>query len=506
MSEVNEQEKNSKEKYKDTFVSRTFQNIFKLFFLNGIKTLFSRRIVFFTGAFLIGISSLGIMFFTPFFENVINAILVSIYFSIMIGLIITGFFSLKVFLKGIRILFFIITSFGSFLIIYFFNLIPILLYFNEYMILFYLVIFSFGILIIIKNFHQSWYAKLSLVGKTPNDLAYKNLLKGLLLLGFICSHIFLYFFYLTPNFLNLIFYCIGFSSSILLIYLFKKSNYNKYESFEYFAMTLIFYFSLSIFFIFTLIFLNSIQKNMIYIGLIIIVSFLGSVQIIKPLDQFEKKLFKKQKISSLKEILRKQREKLKKERTFKDDDDIIIINIEEESEKDVMKIPKSSKKSKPFSSIKEKSGPIKEAQIFMFLGIFQCIFSLIYYQIHLLFGTTLVYGFIIQITWNIFNEYLIYSIYGITLVCFIAYFISAKVRKSFVNDTSMKNAFLEFLRLIDKDERNSLLKEMADTIREIMISGIIDLFDPDSDGRENISDTIKSGIDFVRRFFTGKDV
>jgi len=373
------------------------------------------------------------------------------------------------------------------------------------MIFSYIAFFSIGFLAIINTFHQSWYAKISMIGKSPNDLAYKNLMKGLVVLGFACSNIFLFFYYFQRNIFNLTFYCIGVSISILMIGLFFKSNYRKFESFEYFAMTLIFYYSLSIFFIFTLIFVDSILQNILFVGLILLVSFLGSVQVIKPSEEFQKKLFKKQKISSLKEILRKQREKFKKEKTIKDEDDIIIINIEDDSEKEVMKIPKGKSQNKKFGSIKEKVGPKREGLIIFFLGIIYCIFSLIYSQLNSLLGIPLAYGFNIRINWYIFNEYLIYSIYTISIIVFIAYFTSKKVRNKFINETNMKNAFLEFLTLIDKDERSTLLKEMADTIRENMISGIIDLFDPDSESIETFGDTIKDGIDFFRRFFIGKD-
>ena len=505
MSHNKDLEKEVKEKYRDTFVSRSIQTYFKTYFLNGIKTLFSTRIAFFTISFLVGILSLGLIFIIPFFDNYLYFILTSLYFSIMIGLIITGIFSLKIFLHGIRILIFIITSICSYFLITLFNLIPFFLYVNEIMILSYLALFSIGFLVIINSFHQSWYAKITLVGKSPNDIAYKSLMKGFLVLDFICSNVLLYFYYVQHNIFILMFYCIGVSTSILMTSLFLKSNYKKYESFEFFAMTLLFYFSLSVLFIFTLFFVDSILQNILFIGLIFLISFLGSVQVIKPSEQFQKKLFKKQKISSLKEILRNQREKFKKEKTFKDEDDIIIINIEDDSEKELMKIPKSKSKDKKFGSIKEKSGPTREGIMILFLGVIYSIFSLMFSQLNLLLGIPLVYGFTIQMTWNIFNQYLIYSIYTITFIVFIAYFASKKVRNIFINETTMKNAFLEFLRLIDKDERSILLKEMADTIREIMISGIIDLFDPDSDSRETFGETIKDGIDFFKRFFIGRD-
>ena len=505
MSKSKDIEIEENQKYKDTFVSRSLQIYFKTYFFNGIRTLFSPRIAFFTILFLIGTSCSGFVFFIPFFDNLLYFILTSTYFSIMIGLIITGIFSLKTYLQGIRILIFFITSFCSFLLIYYFNLIPFFLYVNEIMIFSYIALFSIGFLIVINTFHQSWYAKISMIGKSPNDIAYKNLMKGLLVLGFACSNVFLYFYYFQRNIFTLTFYFIGVSTSILMIGLFFKSNYKKFESFEYFAMTLLFYFSLSIIFIFTLFFVDSILQNVLFVGLILLVSFLGSIQVIKPSEEFQKKLFKKQKISSLKEILRNQREKFKKEKTFKDEDDIIIINIEDDSEKEVMRIPKSKSQDKKFGSIKEKVGPKREGFIILFLGINYCIFSLIYSQLNSQLGIPLVYGFTIRITWYIFNEYLIFSIYTISLIVFIAYFASKKIRKKFVNETTVKNAFLEFLRLIDKDERSTLLKEMADTIREIMISGIIDLFDPDSDSMETFGDTIKDGIDFFKRLFTGRD-
>ena len=423
----------------------------------------------------------------------------------MITLLIAGLSFLKLFSNITRIVLFVSLEIILTILLFYFNLLPILFYFNEITIYIYIATLSMGMFLLIKNFHQTWYAKISLLGKSKDDIAYKKYLQFLLFASMSCNFIFAYWYVISLNIYYLITCCTGFLGSILLINVFKKSHYKKYESFEFFAMTMLTFFSSSIFFVFSWIFFDSMLQDLFFITLVIIVSLLGTIQLLKPGETLRKKMFKKQKIDSLKEILRKQKEEKQKERTFKDDNDIIIINIESDSEKEIIKIPKNARKSRKFAQIKEKTGPIREAKIIIFLAIIMSVFSLIINQTRIILNLPSNFIFYLNFNWTFFNEWLIFSIYLITIMTFILYFSSKKNKKWYRNETTMKNAFLEFLRLIDKEERSILLKEMADTIREIMISGIIDLFGSESESRENLGDTIKEGITFFKRLFTGKD-
>ncbi|MHC1591447.1 MAG: hypothetical protein ACXQS8_05135, partial [Candidatus Helarchaeales archaeon] len=107
------------------------------------------------------------------------------------------------------------------------------------------------------------------------------------------------------------------------------------------------------------------------------------------------------------------------------------------------------------------------------------------------------------IDFRFYNYYLLFFTLTFLMGLVITYFSSQRVRSWASNKISQKNAFLEFLSLIERDERRKLLVNMADTAREILISGIIDLFEPKTERKSDLGETIKEGIEFVRRFFRG---
>ena len=67
---------------------------------------------------------------------------------------------------------------------------------------------------------------------------------------------------------------------------------------------------------------------------------------------------------------------------------------------------------------------------------------------------------------------------------------------------SERAAFLKFLTLMDEKERKRLLNEIAKTVRDILVGGIMDVIEGE---RSRWQDSMKKGQRFLRRLFGADD-
>ena len=217
------------------------------------------------------------------------------------------------------------------------------------------------------------------------------------------------------------------------------------------------------------------------------------------------RLFEKEELAGLKKIFLERRRREEKYYSDKDDKDIIIINIVDEDEKKRRKDKRS--KSRSSSSKMKESHRKRDFLMAEFLAIIAAssffFIQSVFRIVHTYIPTILPSIDILFIGLIEYNELFIFFILLITVLLFLGYFTSSRVKSYTTNKFSQKNAFLEFLSLIEKDERGKLLNNMANTAREILISGIVDLLDPTTHSKSDIRDTIKDGIGFVSKFFAG---
>lgn len=494
---------------RNAFSDRVINRYIRQNFVNGVFTLFGKKYFVYSLLLIITISiSIGANKLLSFQNSLLLENITIFEISIIFAFIISGFLAFKLKSTVGRLL-----SIGAFSIV-FFLLFNTLLYnfWKDILNLFILInmgMICLSFLIIIRNFNISWIAKLMVMGKAKNTTAFHSLNRSIWL-GIGLS-VYLVYLFLNPdpfkpiNYNNIflaIFNVIANLFTFLIVL--KKSFYDKYPGHDFFAQTISFFY---IFAIVPLILINIFLKEavllLINFGIIIFTILVLAQAISLSRSKLEEKLAKGVILQRLEEI-----ESKKDLYKNKDEKDIIIINIEDESEIPIEKPKgKKSEKRKPEVKKPEKQKPEvasskKDGIMIIFLGL--CI-SFHFLIIQFLFNGNTIFSIfpnypIIKIPFTLedLDSYISIIAFGIIIATIILYFGSKKIRDIYSNNIKTQTAFWEFLTLIERSERIKFLTEFAETIRETFVSGIMDFIDRT---REEIESTIKEGIDFIRRLF-----
>ncbi len=501
------------EKDRVPFFERALDVYLKEHFLDGLKVLFTRYLGY-TFAVILSISLIIISSFLIFTPIGISFHITNCFFlGVLFSLIFTGFISLLTPSSRVRNAFFYILSFLSFAIILFASsVIPNLITLQFIFIITPMVIISIGLVVmgfylIIHEFQVSWIARVSSMGKPNNKIMFQKEIQTIALIS-IFFPLYIFFRYLTSGFVE--FLALGVIGLItyfmILLITLNKSWYHKYKSFDFFSFSVVSCYLL-VYLLFFLFFFSIDVITLVTIMALTAVVIIALAQAINPKNKMitRHEIFEKEELDGLKRIFL---EKRKQEEAFyskKDDEDVIIINIEDDESKPTR--PKKKSKQKSMRSIQKKFFRRRDALMSWFLAIFLGTFYFFYQNLSP-FIVIYFYVPIPLLNFGMMNSsqyttWLAFFTLIFVIIIVMAYFSSARVQSWTANKITQNNAFLEFLSLIDKDERRKLLVNMADTAREILISGIIDLFDPAAEKRSNLGDTIKDGIEFVKRFFKG---
>lgn len=511
--------KTPKEKKSDTFFERALDSYLKENFYDGIKVLFGRylgfTLIIILGLFFLGGTSLiwntplGILFVLAYFFVI----------SIICSLIITGVFSLITSSTIARNGFFILSCFFTF-----FFLVSGAIFIPNQLLLFLhlglttpLLIFSTGFVIlglffVIQQFQKSWLARISITGKSRESILFQKQLKLLAVISIVIP------FYLTFKVLILgELEFIGLSVMSFLTYflvllvLYRKKWYRKHQSFDFFAFTIVvsymFTFLSLILFLF-----NSDIISLLFFGALMALSIVTLVQVANPENKrlLKHRVFEKEEIEGLKRFFLERRKREEEFYSKKGDKDIIIIEIDDD-ERETKKIRKKPKP-RSMGAIKKSLIKKRDASIAILLAVFVAT-SFFFIQNMSFIIPQFINQAIPQISLNLlvinlnfmgfkgFTIWFTFFTLLLVILLILGYFGTKKMRSWTTNKFSQKNAFLEFLSLIEMGERRELLDSMADTAREILISGIIDLFDPTSEGEMELGESIKAGFQFLRRFF-----
>jgi len=94
------------------------------------------------------------------------------------------------------------------------------------------------------------------------------------------------------------------------------------------------------------------------------------------------------------------------------------------------------------------------------------------------------------------------SLFVAVIIIFILYNKVERFKKYITFPPSVRRAFLEFLSLIDREERTRLLRNISGIIQQIIVEGLVELLESE---KGNIIDTIGEGIrrgaKLFRKFF-----
>ncbi len=355
-----------------------------------------------------------------------------------------------------------------------------------------LALICLGFLMTFRNLNTSWIGRLWIIGKAVNTTAMRSVIRSVVI-GLGISVIFVYLF-LTPSPLespNYYYLSVailnGIASLLLTLIVYKESYYAKYLAHTFFVQ------ALSMFYLFSLVpimFIKFILNDIslpVYNFMLIVFAIVALTQAFTmPRTEFEEK------ITSSSFLQRLQVGTPKKD--FEEVKDIVIIDIEEGVKPEKIK-PKKIEKKEPMTS--------SDGKMIILLGLIiplQFLIINFYINPSVFIPIPFVEYQLITLpfSWGDLDFIISMIGLGIVIISILFYFGSKKVQDWYLNKIPLQAAFWEFLTLIERKERMQVLTEMADVIRETLISGIMDFIDS---AREDFQSTIYYGREFFRRLF-----
>jgi hypothetical protein len=112
------------------------------------------------------------------------------------------------------------------------------------------------------------------------------------------------------------------------------------------------------------------------------------------------------------------------------------------------------------------------------------------------------FSFPFQFSINEYNLTLLLIGSCLIIAIYVAFRLSLRFREYSTKTMSERAAFLKFLTLIDEKERKRLLNEIAKTVRDILVGGIMDVIEGE---RSRWKDSVRQGRKFLRRLFGADD-
>ncbi|MDD1778640.1 MAG: hypothetical protein LUQ65_10775 [Candidatus Helarchaeota archaeon] len=341
-------------------------------------------------------------------------------------------------------------------------------------------IIAIAAFISIRGFDSSFVSRLMMMGKAPNKIFMHNISIFINILSILAPVFLLIRFFQTSSNSDLVLAIIGFISWGVVLYATKR--FANYYAYDIFASILSATYIVVIIFFF------------MYITTSLVVIVFDLVFLVLGLSTMVQVLYSKRKTGKVSVIVPK---------TIRspEDSNIIIIQDEEHQEKSrESPLPAESEYSMEQETTEVRSN--YEGIVVVLLGLILSFHIILLQVLSSIVGYPGFFSFPFQFSFNEYNLTLFLIGSCLIIAIYIAFRLSLRIREYTTKTMSERAAFLKFLTLMDEKERKRLLNEIAKTVRDILVGGIMDVIEGE---RSRWQDSMRKGRKFMRRLFGADD-